>query len=108
MATDEEHAFAAGYEGKRGVRSWRERIHVLETAGIIRTRSVGGKKFAYVLLVHPALFVEELRTAGKVTDSWYEAYRIRRAETGELPLETVQEAEAAVVALGAGVSEVPF
>jgi hypothetical protein len=53
MATDEEHAFAAGYDGARGVRSWRERMRLLEDIGVIKIRSMGAKRYAYVLLVHP-------------------------------------------------------
>jgi hypothetical protein len=85
MAGDEEHAFAAGYDGERGVRSWRERIKVLEQAGIIRVRQLGSKRIAYVLLVHPAVYVKQLRDSGKVDDGWWDAYRHRQMETGESP-----------------------
>jgi hypothetical protein len=86
MAADEDHAFAAGYAGDRGVRSWRERIRLLEGAGIIKIRQMGSKRFAYVLLVHPSVFVPALRDAGKVDPEWWEAYRHRQLETGEVAL----------------------
>lgn len=84
MGTDEEHAYAAGYTGERGVRSWRERMKVLEGAGLIMVKRVAGKHFAYVLLVHPSVFVPALRTAGKVDAEWDEAYINRQLETGEV------------------------
>src|SRR5688572_8214206 len=66
MVADEEHAFAAGYDGPRGVRSWRERMRILETAGVIKVQSIGAKRFGYVLLVHPSVFVASLQSAGRV------------------------------------------
>jgi hypothetical protein len=38
MAHEEEHAFAAGYVGTRAVRTWQERMKILEENGFIRTR----------------------------------------------------------------------
>ena len=84
MATDEEHAFAAGYDGNRGVRSWRERMRLLEKIGVIKIKKMGAKHFAYVLLVHPNVFIASLREAGKVDDEWLLNYRHRRLETGEV------------------------
>jgi hypothetical protein len=91
MANDEEHAFAAGYAGYRGVRSWRERMRVLEEAGIIRIRRMGVKHFAYVLLVHPSVFIAKLNAAGKIDPEWLEAYRHRQFETGEVGIEPEDE-----------------
>jgi hypothetical protein len=96
MATDEEHAFAAGYDGDRGVRSWRERMRLLEEIGVIKIKKMGPKKYAYILLVHPNVYVAGLREAGKVETQWSEAYRYRQLETGEvalaLPVQGVTEA----------------
>ena len=86
MAADEDHAFAAGYTGERGVRSWRERMKVLERAGVIRTRGMGARRYAYVLLVHPSVFVAKLRELKKVDEEWFEAYRHRQLDTGEVSL----------------------
>jgi hypothetical protein len=47
MVTDEEHAFGAGYDGDRGVRSWRERMRLLEDIGVIKIKKIGLKKYAY-------------------------------------------------------------
>jgi hypothetical protein len=89
MATDEEHAFAAGYDGDRGVRSWRERMRLLEQVGVIRIQRMGAKRFAYVLLVHPSVFITALQAAGKVDAEWLVNYRHRRLETGEIAVATV-------------------
>lgn len=86
MAADEDHAFAAGYTGERGVRSWRERMRVLEAAGVIKTKGMGARRYAYVLLVHPSVYVASLRKAGKVDPDWWQAYRHRQLDTGEVSL----------------------
>jgi hypothetical protein len=97
MATDEEHAFAAGYDGERGVRSWRERMRLLEEIGVIKIRRMGAKRFAYVLLVHPNVFVAALRDADKVDEQWSESYRHRRLETGELAFDETEDEDVAAV-----------
>lgn len=86
MANDEEHAFAAGYDGERGVRSWRERMRVLEDAGVIKIKRLAAKRFAYVLLVHPNVYIPKLIAAGVVNDDWITSYRHRQLETGEVAL----------------------
>jgi hypothetical protein len=91
MATDEEHAFASGYDGDRGVRSWRERMRLLEDIGVIKIRRMGAKRYAYVLLVHPNVYVAALRKSNKVDDQWSESYRHRQLETGEVGLAAVDE-----------------
>lgn len=87
MGHEADHAFAAGYDGPRGVRTWRERMRTLEKLGIIRTRRVGNQDFKYVLLVHPTVAIQRLRDAGKVSDHWWGAYRARQIETKEAPYE---------------------
>ena len=90
MTTDEEHAYGSGYEGARGVRSWRERMRILEAAGAIHVQTIGAKRFGYALLVHPADFVARLREQGKVSPEWWEAYRHRQTETGELSIDELE------------------
>ena len=84
MATDEEQRLPAGYDGERGVRSWRERMGLLEAIGVIKIRRMGSKRFAYVLLVHPGVFIAKLGDEGKVEQKWLESYRHRQLETGEV------------------------
>jgi hypothetical protein len=84
MGHEADHAFAAGYDGPRGVRTWRERMRTLEKLGVIRTRRVGNQDFKYVLLVHPTVAIKRLRDAGKVPAHWWDAYRARQLETKEV------------------------
>src|SRR6266478_608230 len=84
MRHEGEHAYAAGYEGTRGIRTWQERMNLLESHGIIKTKQIGGQRFKYVLLVHPTTVVERLRQDSKVPSQWLDTYRDRQLETKEL------------------------
>jgi len=88
MGHEADHAFAAGYVGSRGVRTWRERMRTLEKLGFIRTRRVGNQDFKYVLLVHPTTAIWRLRDVGKVSDHWWDTYCARQLETKEPTYET--------------------
>lgn len=83
MGAEEDHAYAAGYTGRRATRTWRDRIKVLEDLQFIRTKNKGPRNIGYVVLVHPALAVERLRSAGRVPDEWWEVYSARQMEVGE-------------------------
>lgn len=74
MATEAEHSYAAGYPGPRGVRSWQERMGLLENLGFIKSTKVGNQTYKYVLLVQPAIAVQKLREAGKVDDNWWNTH----------------------------------
>jgi hypothetical protein len=76
------HAFAAGFRGQRAIRSWKERMTLLETIGFIKIERVGGH-FRRVMLVQPSVAVQRLREAGKVPDDWWQIYRTRQLETTE-------------------------
>jgi hypothetical protein len=92
MTLEDEHAFAAGYTGTRAVRSWRDRMRILEDCGFIRGMKKGSR-YWYVLLRHPAVALDELRASGRVPDEWWDAYRARRIETKEPDLESVRARE---------------
>jgi hypothetical protein len=94
MRHEGEHAYAAGYRGPRGIRTWQERMNLLEKNGIIKTKRIGNQRYKYVLLVHPTSFVEKLRQEGKVDDDWLDAYRDRQLETKELSFEARKRAGA--------------
>ncbi len=83
MASEQEHAFAAGYEGSRAVRSWQERMKVLEKNGFIKTRKVGNQQFRYVLIVHPTTVIQQLRDNEKISQHWWDTYRSRQIQIGE-------------------------
>jgi DNA-binding Lrp family transcriptional regulator len=77
------HAFAAGYEGTRAVRTWQERMKVLEQAGFIKTVEVGNQKYKYVAIVHPTTAIQQLRDAKKISDKWWNAYVALKVQTRE-------------------------
>ena len=105
MAHENEHAFAAGYEGARAVRTWQERMKVLEENGFIKTVQVGNQYYKYVAIVHPTTAIQKLRDKGLVHDHWWHAYTAIKRETGERTHEQREAKKAAakkVVTLVAG------
>jgi hypothetical protein len=82
MGHEKDHAFAAGYDSTRGVRTWNENMKILETTGFIKTQRVAGR-YRYVLLIHPTALVQHLRANKKVSDEWWHAYVERKRETKE-------------------------
>ena len=94
IKSEEEHAYASGYTGNRAVRSWRERMQLLEELGFIKTKEGGGRSFHYVLLVHPTVAVKQLSDKNKVPDAWWTTYRGRQVETGEATFEKRERARA--------------
>lgn len=87
MADQEQHAYAAGFTGSRAVRSWQERMKILEKAGFIKTKVVGNKTYGIVLLVHPTIAVQNLRDQEIMDEAWWNAYRARKSETKEATFE---------------------
>jgi len=83
MGHEAEHAFAAGYVGSRAVRTWQERMKILEDNGFIRTVKVGNQQFKFVAIIHPTTAVQRLRDDKKIPDSWWNAYVDRKLETKE-------------------------
>lgn len=71
---EEAHAFRAGYDGPRGLRSWRERIHALEQAGFIEIRPRANRTIGYVLLVHPTRIMSLLREKKLVGEEHWKEY----------------------------------
>jgi hypothetical protein len=82
MGHEADHAFAAGYEGNRAVRTWQERMKILEDNGFILTKKVGNR-FKFVAIVHPTTAVQRLRDKKKIPDNWWDAYIARKSETRE-------------------------
>jgi hypothetical protein len=107
MKDEAEHASAAGFFSKRAVRSWQERMQILERNGFIKTQKVGSQRYKFVLLVHPTVAVKRLRDKKKVSDDWWAAYRARQIEIKEDSFEDRQKKKAAkVVPIAAGKSAV--
>jgi hypothetical protein len=91
MEQEAVHAYAAGYEGTRAVRTWQERMKVLEAAGFIKTVDVGNQKYKYVAIVHPTTAVQRLRDAKKIPDNWWNAYVALKLQTREASHEQRQK-----------------
>lgn len=91
MAGPGEHSYAAGYIGARGIRTWLERMKLLEELGFIKSRRSGNQQYKHVLLIHPTVAVKRLQEKGKVPQSWWDTYRQRQIETTEPSFEKLME-----------------
>lgn len=80
LSDEEDHAFAAGYTS---VRSWRDRMKVLEDAGFLKPISPGNRRYGRVVLVHPSIAMKQLYEGGKLPQRVWDAYRSRRIVTKE-------------------------
>jgi hypothetical protein len=87
LGSEAEHAYAAGYTTDRGVRTWRERMEILEKAGFIKTRGLPAQRRKWVLLVDIDLAVERLQKAKMVPAEWTELYESRKHDVGYMPKE---------------------
>lgn len=83
MASELDHAYASGYEGQRALRTWQERMAILELHGFIKKKQVGNQQYKYVALVHPTVAVQKLYEKKQVPEIWWGAYCSRKAETKE-------------------------
>lgn len=91
IGNEADHAFAAGYTGSRAIRTWHERMQLLENLGFIRSKQIGNQRYKLVLLVDPVSAVTELRRKGTVPDVWWEVYLMRLLETKEADAELVEQ-----------------
>lgn len=76
-------AYESGYTGSRALRTWHERMRLLEKLGFIKSKKIGNESYRYVALLDPVVAVASLVKAGKVDASWKDAYDLRRIETRE-------------------------
>jgi hypothetical protein len=84
MVSEADHAYGSGYSGPRAIRTWQERMKILDTLGFIKSKKIGNQQYRFVLLVHPTKIVEKLQKNSKVPRGWFEAYRARALETKEI------------------------
>src|ERR1700731_3124764 len=83
IGNESDHAYAAGYTGTRAIRTWNERMQLLEKLGFIKTKKVGNQRYKLVLLTDPVNAVAALYRSGRVSEAWWEAYMLRVLETRE-------------------------
>ena len=76
-------AYNAGYSGNRALRTWQERMALLETLGFIKSQKIANQRYRYVLLLDPGIVVESLAKQGRVDKEWKATYDSRRLQTGE-------------------------
>jgi hypothetical protein len=91
MTSPGEHSYGAGYSGARGIRTWQERMKILEELGFIKSKGSGNLQYKYVLLVHPTIAVQRLHEKTLVPQKWWETYRPRQIEATEAPYEKLME-----------------
>jgi hypothetical protein len=87
IGNEADHAYGAGYTGNRAIRTWHERMRLLEALGLIKSKQVGNQKYRLVLLVDPLIAITQLHKKGKVAAEWWEAYTLRLMETKEAEAE---------------------
>ena len=79
---EEEMAFAAGYDGPRATRTWRDHISTLVKLGFLETKELGNRDIGHVLLLNPNLVAAKLRDQGRVSEQWWNAFITRSNEVG--------------------------
>ena len=94
MDHEGDHAFAAGYEGARAIRTWQERMRLLEDIGFIRIVGMGNQPFKYVALVHPTVAVQRLYDQDRVSEDWWKAYCDKKIKTQEATFADREQAKA--------------
>jgi len=83
VVDEEAFAYSSGYASQgRNVRSWRERIDILQELGFIIVEPNGTRRHGYILLLHPHRVVMDLKAAGKVSPEWWGAFSKRITEVG--------------------------
>lgn len=77
-------AFSSGFCGNRAVRTWRERVDLLEDAKFIRVKPKGVVKHGYVLILNPLDVVLEMhsRSPRRVPEEWWNSFLSRADEVG--------------------------
>jgi hypothetical protein len=79
---EDEHAYCAGYSGRRARRTWQERIKRLEKAGFIKLTPRLNRSIGYVLIIHPYKVAAELKNAGKIDSQWWQLFSQRLSDIG--------------------------
>jgi hypothetical protein len=66
-----EAAFISGYSGQRAIRTWRERIEVLEKYEFVKTHKAPHGAYRYILILEPHQAAKKLKDAEKISsENW--------------------------------------
>jgi hypothetical protein len=79
-----EAAFSSGYDGQRAIRSWRERIAILEGFGFIKAYKASHGAYRMILVLDPHPIVERLHKEKEVPDEDWLALRALMISIGQL------------------------
>jgi hypothetical protein len=83
LEDERHHASLAGLQpNSRGVRSWGERLDLLERLGFLKVLGRGAVRRAYVLVLDPNEAVLGLREEGLVSDELWSQYQTLRVRAG--------------------------
>lgn len=66
-------AFSCGYSGSRAIRSWRERVDVLEKNGFVRSSRSPVGSYRYILVLDPHKAIAKLYGHSAVEKEYYAA-----------------------------------
>jgi hypothetical protein len=83
IVSEKEMAYESGYTSGRALRTWQERMALLENLGFIKSQPIANQKYRYVLMVDPASAVAALHKRGLIDESWLATYDARRIATKE-------------------------
>lgn len=82
MRDEGDHAELAGYDRRRGIRTWRERVRLLAKLGFVEVEPAGEREFGYVLLRDPYLVVEQLHRDGLIDRAMFNLFDAKWTEAG--------------------------
>lgn len=84
LRDEAEAAYQSGYSGQRAVRSWRERVDILEQNGFIKLKKGPTGTYRYILLLDPHDVVDELNNKSKIDTNDYEFFRAHMINIGAI------------------------
>ena len=79
-----EAAFSSGYEGQRAIRSWRERVEILENLGFVKTYKASHGAYRLVLILEPHAVIEGLHKKGLLKEDMWVTLRALMVSIGHL------------------------
>lgn len=75
-------AFSAGYTGQRAIRSWRERVEVLEKNGFIKVLRSPQGGYRYILVLDPHQVIDKLFAHSAISKDYYSSLQITLINIG--------------------------
>jgi len=102
IMNEQELAYESGYTSGRALRTWQERMALLETLGFIKSQTIANQKYRYVLMIDPPAALAALHKKGFIDETWRATYDARRIATKETaPAEETEKRPSKVVRMPA-------